>query len=336
MTQLTLLIQELSQVADARRRAVAMAARLSFDETMTGKLAIAVTEAATNIIKHARDGCMLMRPLAGTGEGGIEVIAFDRGPGIANLAESMRDGRSTAGTAGSGLGAISRLTSHFDIYSRSGVGTALRFEVWARPRSEQLPALQVGAVCVAKPGQTVVGDSWTAVHRDLRHVILVADGLGHGPDAAAASGAATRALDENAHLEPAAIMTALHQALSVTRGAAAAIVVLHSGREAGTFCGVGNIASMASVDGKPRHLVSFNGIVGHKMHKVREFDFPFPAHALLVMHSDGVDTHWKLENYPGLESRHPSLVAAVLYRDHARGLDDATIVGIRNTARAHT
>jgi anti-sigma regulatory factor (Ser/Thr protein kinase) len=335
MTQVMLAMQEASQVADARRRAVEIAALLSFDETMAGKLALAVTEAATNIIKHAGGGSILIRSLAAAGVGGIEVVAFDRGPGIANVGESMRDGHSTSGTPGSGLGAISRLTSHFDIYSRTGSGTALRFEVWAKPSSDQFPALELGAACVAMRGETVAGDAWTAIHSERRHVILVADGLGHGPDAAAAARAATKSVEDNPQREPAEAMTAIHQALRVTRGAAAAIVVLQPGREVGTFCGVGNISGVASVNGKPRHLVSYNGILGHNMLKAREFDFPFPAGALLVMHSDGLNTHWKLENYPGLEARHPSLIAAVLYRDHARGRDDATVVAIRNTARMH-
>ena len=333
MTQITLAVEDVSQVAQVRRRAADVAAVLAFDDTVAGKLALAVTEAATNIIKHGGGGCMLLRPLTAVDVGGIEVIALDRGPGIANVGESMRDGHSTAGTPGCGLGAISRLTSHFDIYSKTGGGTALRFEVWARPPADRELRVQVGVVCVAMPGEAVAGDGWTAVHAERRHVILVADGLGHGPDAAVASRAATQALEDNAQREPAEMMAAIHQALRVTRGAAAAIVVLHPGREVGTFCGVGNIAGVASVNGKARHLVSHNGILGHNMLRVKEFDFPFPRHALLILHSDGLATHWKLESYPGLENRHPSLVAAVLYRDHARGRDDATVVAVRNAAR---
>jgi anti-sigma regulatory factor (Ser/Thr protein kinase) len=332
--QITLAVREPSQVADARRRAAEIAGRLSFDETMAGKLAIAVTEAATNLLKHGGGGSMLIRPLGDAGAGGIEVIALDGGPGIANVSESMRDGHSTVGSLGTGLGAILRQTSHFDIYSRKGGGTALRFEVWAHPPSGPVP-LEVGAVCAAMPGETVAGDAWTAVRTGRRHVILVADGLGHGPDAAAASHAAAKAVKDNGRQEAVEMMAAIHQALRETRGAAGAIAVLHPGREAGTFCGIGNIAAMTSVNGKTHHLVSYNGILGHNMENLKEFDFPFPAQALLVLHSDGIAKSWKLENYPGLEARHPSLIAAVLYRDQAVERDDATIVVIRNNAGTH-
>jgi hypothetical protein len=47
---------------------------------------------------------------------------------------------------------------------------------------------------------------------------------------------------------------------------------------------------------------------------------------LLVMHSDGLATHWNLDQYPGLVGRRPSLIAGVLYRDFARGRDDVTVV----------
>jgi len=53
---------------------------------------------------------------------------------------------------------------------------------------------------------------------------------------------------------------------------------------------------------------------------------PLTLDAMLIMHSDGIGTRWDLERYPGLPQRHPALIAAVLYRDHARGRDDAGIV----------
>ena len=58
----------------------------------------------------------------------------------------------------------------------------------------------------------------------------------------------------------------------------------------------------------------------------RQYQYPWPAGALLVMHSDGLASHWSLDSYPGLRLRHPALVAAVLYRDHQRGRDDVTVV----------
>src|SRR6186713_834156 len=110
-TQLVFPIEEASQVGNARRAATELASRLSFDVEQAGKLALAVTEASTNILKHARQGRVLLRPIDNRPAIAIELLALDRGPGIGNLAASLRDGHSTAGTPGTGLGALARLSS---------------------------------------------------------------------------------------------------------------------------------------------------------------------------------------------------------------------------------
>ena len=125
-------------------------------------------------------------------------------------------------------------------------------------------------------------------------------------------------------------MEGVHGALARTRGAAVAVAHLVASGERGSFAGVGNIVTR--IEGGPanRHLISHNGIVGHTMRKLQEFAFPWPKHALLVMHSDGIGTHWDFSTYPGLTTKHPALIAAVLYRDYDRGRDDASVVVIRN------
>ena len=99
-------VTDLSGVADARRHATALAASLGFDETDVGRVAIVVTEAATNLVKHATGGEILGRA-AGTAKcAALEMLALDRGPGIESVAAALRDGFSSAGSAGTGLGAI--------------------------------------------------------------------------------------------------------------------------------------------------------------------------------------------------------------------------------------
>jgi hypothetical protein len=93
---------------------------------------------------------------------------------------------------------------------------------------------------------------------------------------------------------------------------------------------VGNIACRVEASTANRHLVSYNGTVGHVLRKVQEFSFPWPKGALLVLHSDGLVTHWDLAAYPGLSARHPGLIAGVLYRDYDRGRDDVSVVVLRN------
>lgn len=126
-------VTEESQVGEARRIAVALAAELGFNETDRGKVAIVTTEAAKNLVNHAREGELLLQTLKTAAGYSIEIVALDRGPGMANVGQCLRDGFSTAGTPGTGLGAIKRLSTFFDIHSVPKQGTALLMRL-ERPR----------------------------------------------------------------------------------------------------------------------------------------------------------------------------------------------------------
>jgi len=321
-----------SGVAEARRTAAALAKPLGFSETAAGQLALATTEVASNIVKHAQRGALVFRRVEHEGRLGIEVLALDKGPGIANLAESLRDGHSTAGSAGQGLGALLRMTTGFELFSQPGNGTMARFEVWARAAPHVPPSVLEGVVCVAKDGEEVCGDAWASTPWRDRQIVVLADGLGHGPDAAVASRAALAAAAKHAGLKAVEIMEAVHGALRPTRGAAAAVIVLQPAKRLCDFCGVGNIAAAVWHGGKARNMVSHNGILGHTVRTFQEFSYPFPAGALCIAHSDGLTARWDIGAYPGLGMRHPSIVAGVLFRDYSRGRDDATVVAVRNSA----
>jgi anti-sigma regulatory factor (Ser/Thr protein kinase) len=323
-------IAEESQVGEGRREAAAIAKGAGFDETQAGKVAIIVTELARNLVRHATGGELLLRVVPGA-DPVIDLLALDRGPGMANVAHCLRDGYSTAGTPGTGLGAVSRLAGTFDIHSVPGVGTAILARVRSRPAAE--PARQggpaVGAVCLAKAGESVSGDAWATAQRDGRAVFLVTDGLGHGPGAAEASTAAVEAFEQHLDEAPEGLLKAIHAALRPTRGAAAAVAEIGADRQTVRFAGVGNIAGAIITGAGERHMVSHNGILGHDVRKFQEFAYPLPADALMVMHSDGLLTQWGFARYPSLRSRDPGLVAGVLYRDFARGRDDVTVLAAR-------
>jgi anti-sigma regulatory factor (Ser/Thr protein kinase) len=328
-------ISEASQVSEARRLTGQLAWKLGFNETERGKVAIVVTEAATNLLKHAGEGRLLVQALD---QAVLEILALDQGPGIANLADSLRDGYSTAGSPGTGLGAIRRLSSFFDIYSSPGKGTALLVRMQAdkgeqiasaaNPAGEQQGStrpLEVGAICLPKPGQDESGDNWAVARQAGRSLVLVVDGLGHGPEAASAAREAVKVFQANLMLSPAAIIEITHAALRSTRGAALAVVELNSNQSI-KFSGIGNIAGMVFSGEQRHHFPSHNGIVGHQLSKIQEFIYPWTGKILLILHSDGLGTRWNLDAYPGLNERHPSLIAGVLYRDFQRGYDDVTVV----------
>ena len=322
-------VDEASQIAAVRRAGTALAERVGFDAARVGRVALVITEAATNILKHAGRGSILLRAVAHQGAGGVEILAIDSGPGIANLALRMEDGNSTVGTYGGGLGTMLRQSDEFDIYTAVGSGVVLCMRVWHTSASAVPPRPAVGVVCLPMGGEDVSGDAWAVVESAGCLSALVADGLGHGPEAARASDAAVSAVQAHPTLAPTDMMWKLDAALRSTRGAAVAIgrIDLHT-REL-HYAGVGNICASIYRGEDRRHLVSHNGIVGSNMRKVQEFGFPWTEETLLVMHSDGVGTRWDLRSYPGLVHRHPGVIAAVLYRDFCRGNDDAAVLVVR-------
>lgn len=318
-------VTEPSQVGEARRVAAAMAAAAGLDEDARARVALVATEAATNIAKHGAQGELLVRTLA-TEPAGIEILALDRGQGIGDVARALHDGFSTAGTSGTGLGAIRRQADGFDIYSSPGAGTAIVARIWSR-RARPAQRLAVAGVSIAKHREDRCGDAWSVVERERDTLVMVADGLGHGELAADAASEMVRIFRGQAARAPREILEVAHIALRSTRGAAVAIAQL--GRDGVRYAGIGNIAGTIVEPAGTRSLVSLNGIVGHELRRVQEFEYRWDASGLLVMFSDGLTTQWRLDAYPGLAARDPALVAGVLYRDFARGRDDVTVVAAR-------
>lgn len=331
---LALAVAEPSQIGHARRTASLLTGRLGFSETRQGNAAVIASEAAANLVHHGRGGELLLRVIETESDAGLELLALDRGPGMADVDQCLRNGYSTIGTAGTGLGAVRRLADEFDIYSIPGLGTAVLARVWRTPAARDcdpsLAWLEFGAVCVPKPGQTVSGDAWSVRRRGESASLLVADGLGHGTAAAEASGGAVRAFLES-DLPTVELASRMHQALRKTRGAAVGMAdFTREGRDV-RYVAVGNISGAIVSEQGQSSLVSQHGTMGVVLPRVRDFVYSFPQGALLVMCSDGLTSQWRLDVYPGLLRRHPALIAGVMYRDFQRGNDDATVVVARRT-----
>ena len=213
--QQVLNVRDASDVAEARRSANRLVGKVDFGEVETANVALIATELATNLIKHARRGVMVMRLLKREKALGFEVMALDQGTGISDLSQAMCDGYSTAGSSGNGLGAIKRLASQFDIYSIPGKGTAVLARLWAgRPRAAVKAAIEFGVVHLPMSGEEVSGDAWVVEDLQDKYTCTVVDGLGHGPDAAIAARAALATAKEYRDKAPAEIIERAHGSLA--------------------------------------------------------------------------------------------------------------------------
>ena len=316
-------VNNATHVAEARRVALDLAYDLDLKDEVCGNCALVVTELATNLMQHAKDGTIVVRQLPGAA---LEILSLDNGPGIRDTEACFRDGYSTGTTSGTGLGAVRRLSSFQEMYSVPGQGTA----VMARVGCASQAVANLGAISIPYPGETECGDSWGVESNSEYIQITVADGLGHGPLAARASRMALDVARENVFLQPDQIILFMHAALRPTRGAAVASALCNRATQTLEYSGAGNIAgSLTNAWEPPQRLVSMNGTAGADIARTQTFRYPYVEGSLLVMHSDGLSARWSMDSYPGLHAAHPSLIAGVLFRDHRRIHDDATVVALR-------
>ena len=326
---LSLTIADPSIVGEARRAAASLAERVGLEQRARDNLAVVVTEAVKNVLKHAKSGELLLQVSPG---GHLDVLVLDRGPGMPDLGRCMQDGYSTGGTSGIGLGSIARLSSTFDIHSGGGIGTALFARFTPESGASGANGLaNVGALNVAKKGERVCGDGWVVLPTPAQTRVMVADGLGHGPLASEAAREAERIFTEqSAGRSQEQLLALIHDALRKTRGAAVAVAELDHEQRTVRFAGVGNItAFVLAPDGTQKSMVSHNGTVGFEMRKVQHFQYPWPPGSLVIFCSDGLTSHLRLERYNGLLNRHPMLIAGVIYRDFSRQRDDATAIVLK-------
>ena len=322
-------ITESSQVGEARRFAGNACSILNFKDTRKGRVAIIINELANNILHHTPGGCLLLRAVETTSQSGIEILAVDRGPGL-DMDVVLEDGYTTSSTPGTGLGAVRRQADRFDLYSNAGKGLAVVAQVFASDaEAGTLPAYEVGAVSVPMRGETVCGDAWSVHQEEDRLRVLVADGLGHGPHA---NEAAVEAVVEFRQQATAwsldQLLERIHGRLKSTRGAALFLLTIKSPTEI-VSCGVGNIRVVIQNPERRKILISHNGTAGMQIRSSRTEVNEWNSEGFIILHSDGITSRWDASKYPGIFSRHPSLLAAIIHRDFDRGSDDSTIVVIK-------
>jgi anti-sigma regulatory factor (Ser/Thr protein kinase) len=343
-----LAVEDASAVVACRNAGLAMASRLQFPAARADAVGLAVTEAASNLHKHARQGALLLAINRDADVPGIELVTIDSGPGLRDVSAAMQDGHSTVGTLGIGLGAIRRLADFCDLYSVPGHGTALVARFWPVPRNpvsrkavsrEPVPRRCAGLI---RPitGETECGDAFGVLRTDDTVTAVFCDGLGHGPLAAAAAAAALAAvLGEPAAgstsglasgpasasaSEPAALLERAHRRMSGTRGGAVAVVQV-SGQLA-RFAGLGNVAAFILSAGSRKSMLSVPGIAGYQARAFRQFEYEVPPGAAVILHSDGISSRWEVAAVPGVETKDPLLIAAVLLAEAGIHRDDAGVL----------
>lgn len=318
-----------SAVGSARRAGVRLAGQLGFTEERAAEVGIVASEVTSNVWRHGEHGSVAVRTVVRGGVAGVEVIGIDRGPGMANVHLSRTDGHSTRGTLGIGIGAIQRLSSTFEVCTNPGAGTIVVATLWpnvARPKDDEF---DLAALTRPINGEEVCGDAVAARVHDGHLITVVADGLGHGPLAAAASTEAVRAFHDTESADPVALLRAMDARLTHTRGAAIAVASIDPQFRLMRFAGIGNIGAFLDDGGQRRSALSQPGIVGHHATPPRVVEFELTDETAVVMHSDGIREGFDMRKLPGLVTRSAVIIAAAVLRDAGVRPDDAAVLVAR-------
>lgn len=320
MEHLTILSD--ADVLRARKLGRKMASGLGFDTGSVDEIEIAVSEIATNLIKHrVKDGELILSRLDLDGETGIEVRSEDKGPGIKDIASAMKDNRSTAGSLGLGLSGVRRLMHELSVESGSG-GTTVVAKRWLPGRS--LPEMNFSVMAKPIPDEDISGDAYFIRHAPFFTIFAVIDGLGHGIDANKAAVAAVEILEENYTRPLSEIIEACHTRLRNTRGAAMALCRVDHKRKILEHVGIGNVETRVYGTPEPVRPFFFHGTLGMKLGRYKVREYPYIPDALIVMFSDGILTHFDLP--PHLLEKNPQEITAFIFDNYTRDTDDATVL----------
>ncbi|MDB4973493.1 MAG: hypothetical protein JWN48_1834 [Myxococcaceae bacterium] len=339
-------------VGAVRRVVRRLAVVLEASEAQRSGVELAVTELGTNTLHHAEPpGHLIVQPLAPTHGRGLELLAVDHGPGIRDLRHVRHSTSPSAPEEpsgvvesaqapplglGCGLDSVRRLASDFDLYSAAAQGTVVLARFHFEPPPRVPDPLRWGGVAVPLPGELHNGDGWASAPQSDGCGLMLADGLGHGPAAAAASEAACALFRRQADLDLEGYLIAANAVLRSTRGAALMVCRVYPEQGRLLVAGMGNVEGRLYLRGRSVGLSCRGGTLGMNLSlpKVSIRELAWEAGCTLVLHTDGVRHPFELSHECPLLQRDPTLIAAALHRDLGRARDDASVVVLRDLRSA--
>jgi hypothetical protein len=318
-------IHEPGQVAELRSAAQAQAQALGFDAAAAERVARVAAELSDNLLKHARQGRMLLAPVQGDdGAPLLELMSLDDGPRIKDIDRT-----------GCGLEAVRQASTLFDIHTAMPQGTVIVARIGAAAPSPTA-GLQCGAALLCAPGATVCGNAWALERDESRCALLLADASGQGLCAAEAAQAAVNTFRADPWGPPGQLVERAHAALGSERGASVCTLQVDLARRRIVHAGIGTIRARLLSGTEDHGLRSQRDSADAALQSVPEQWLDWPPHALLVLHSDGIRSRWQLGAERSLLQHHPALLAAWLVCRHLRGRDDATCVVLKLSQRQAT
>ena len=200
--------------------------------------------------------------------------------------------------------------------------------------------IEWGVAALALPGEAESGDRHLVKAVGNGVLVAVADGLGHGAEAATAAKAAIAALERHATESPVRLIEQCHRALQGTRGVVMSVAVFGRADRSMTWLGVGNVEGLLLYgDGQPRSgsarasLVARGGIVGSELPRLHPVVVPIAPGDTLIFATDGIREGFA-EGLP--PDAAPQQLADQILARHYKGTDDALVLVARYRGGAGT
>lgn len=332
LTPVTIPITGMSSVTYAREAGKSHAVSIGFPPATGDEISLVVSELASNLVKHANGGTIRITTIESAERKGIQIESEDNGPGIVDIERALTDGFSTAGSLGTGLGTVNRLMDDIEFHPRTPHGMLIVCHRWQRPPSSAVFAspLQFGAATRGYRGQSENGDAFIIRQWENHALAGVIDGLGHGQFAQRASSTARQYVEAHFDQPLNNLFRGVGRVCRPTRGVVMALIQFDLVRKVFAVASVGNV-EVRFIGDRPLHLIVRRGVIGLNAPQPVISEHEWVPANILIIHSDGLKTHWDWKDYRDLAHEPASVIAQRLLSTLGKWEDDVTVVVVKDT-----
>jgi|GEM_PF-2250757 len=327
----TLEIEDDYSIHSILNAALNRAKSIGMKENSLSELEVIVKELVTNVITHGGNiGKVIISHHHEDKSDVLLLDVIDSGPGFSNFDKALEDGYSSSGSMGGGLPSIRRFSERVELINSSPKGSHIRVTKRVNFSNEDNLPWSFALFTRPFPGQTECGDQGTLIRNQEGILLVLADGLGHGPQAAHAAKKAIEVVQNSHRLQLSELIKTLDHQLKKTRGVAISLARIRKGTKKIEWVGIGNVSGrlMSLKDGihlEQKVFANFNGTIGRSVDRYKILEYAFEDDEWLMIHSDGLTRNW-MSTFIESNRGTPHEVGLKVIRENSRVNDDSSLL----------